>query len=301
VAEPVSGQPADDRTPEEVTAALLRGWPLAEPGSDKESRGRVLVVGGSTQTAGAVLLAGEAALRVGGGKLQLATSGQAAGPLSVAVPESRVLPLVETAEGLVAPSAGKAIVDAADGAVVLLGPGLVEPETVVQLLDGVVPRLDTTVVVDALASAYVTSNPDGLRHLAGQCVVTVNPSELALVLHRDEDAVSADLAAHTRDAAALTGVVVLCGGTEKCIATPDGEVWVVRAGGPGLGVSGSGDVQAGIVTGLLARGATPAQAAVWGGYLHARAGERLAHEVGIVGYLAREVPAQVPAVLVELG
>jgi NAD(P)H-hydrate repair Nnr-like enzyme with NAD(P)H-hydrate dehydratase domain len=67
-----------------------------------------------------------------------------------------------------------------------------------------------------------------------------------------------------------------------------------------LGVSGSGDVQAGIVSGLLARGADPAQAAVWGGYVHARTGERLAAAVGLVGYLARELPGQVPAVLGEL-
>jgi NAD(P)H-hydrate repair Nnr-like enzyme with NAD(P)H-hydrate dehydratase domain len=65
-------------------------------------------------------------------------------------------------------------------------------------------------------------------------------------------------------------------------------------------VSGSGDVQAGIVAGLLARGAEPAQAAVWGGYCHARAGERLATAVGTVGYLARELPGEVPRVLAEL-
>ena len=83
--------------------------------------------------------------------------------------------------------------------------------------------------------------------------------------------------------------------------TPAGQSWVVEGGGPGLGVSGSGDVQAGIIAGLLSRGAEPAQAAVWGAYLHARTGERLAATVGQVGYLARELPPQVPAVLGELG
>lgn len=59
-------------------------------------------------------------------------------------------------------------------------------------------------------------------------------------------------------------------------------------------------MQAGIVGGLLARGATPAQAAVWAAHLHARAGERLAADVGTVGYLASELLAQVPAILAEL-
>jgi NAD(P)H-hydrate repair Nnr-like enzyme with NAD(P)H-hydrate dehydratase domain len=95
-------------------------------------------------------------------------------------------------------------------------------------------------------------------------------------------------------------VVVLAGGEEKYVVTPSGECWVVTGGSPGLGVSGSGDVQAGIVAGLLARGAVPAQAAVWGAYLHARVGERLAGALGTVGYLARELPGQVPTVLGEV-
>ena len=65
-------------------------------------------------------------------------------------------------------------------------------------------------------------------------------------------------------------------------------------------MSGSGDVRAGLVAGLLARGADPAQAAVWGGYLHARAGERLAGQSGPLGFLAREIAPQMPAVLVEI-
>jgi ADP-dependent NAD(P)H-hydrate dehydratase len=65
-------------------------------------------------------------------------------------------------------------------------------------------------------------------------------------------------------------------------------------------VSGSGDVMAGIVTGLAARGATPAQAAVWGTFLHGRSGDRLAAAVGRMGFLAREVLAEVPRVLAEI-
>jgi NAD(P)H-hydrate repair Nnr-like enzyme with NAD(P)H-hydrate dehydratase domain len=75
---------------------------------------------------------------------------------------------------------------------------------------------------------------------------------------------------------------------------------VVEGGGPGLGVSGSGDVQAGIVAGLFTRCSDTAQAAVWGASVHSRIGERLSAAVGTVGYLARELPAQVPRVLAEL-
>jgi ADP-dependent NAD(P)H-hydrate dehydratase len=93
--------------------------------------------------------------------------------------------------------------------------------------------------------------------------------------------------------------VVLCGGSEKIVANSAGDIWRVTAGNPGLGVSGSGDVQAGIVTGLLARGAEPEQAAVWGAWLHGRCGEVLGESVGPVGYLARELAAAVPRLMAE--
>jgi hydroxyethylthiazole kinase-like uncharacterized protein yjeF len=284
-----------------VTSEVLRRWALPEPGGDKEARGRVLVVGGGAGTSGGVRLAGEAALRAGGGKLQLATAAGAMTALAVAVPESKVLGLSERPDGALAVSAADQVLDAADPeTTVLLGPGLDHLPASVALLEAVVPRLASTTVVDALASGFVTEHPDGLRHLAGRCVLTVNPTELARVLDRHEDAVTADQVGAARDAARRTGVTVLCGGRDKAVATPDGTAWLVTEGGPGLGVSGSGDVQAGLVTGLLARGADPAQAAVWGAALHGRAGDRLAASMGPVGFLARELPAQVPALLAEL-
>jgi NAD(P)H-hydrate repair Nnr-like enzyme with NAD(P)H-hydrate dehydratase domain len=69
---------------------------------------------------------------------------------------------------------------------------------------------------------------------------------------------------------------------------------------PGLATSGSGDVLAGLVAGLLARGAEPAQAAVWAVALHARAGEALARRFGPLGTLARELAAEVPALMERL-
>ena len=73
------------------------------------------------------------------------------------------------------------------------------------------------------------------------------------------------------------------------VASPDGRRWTSESGGIGLGTSGSGDVLAGVVGGLLARGCTPEQAAVWGQYVHAAAGDRLATHVGRTGFLARAV------------
>jgi NAD(P)H-hydrate repair Nnr-like enzyme with NAD(P)H-hydrate dehydratase domain len=170
----------------------------------------------------------------------------------------------------------------------------------VALLEAFLPDLRTPVVLDALASAYLTKHPHGLRDQECRAVLTVNLGELAATAGRDEDEVADDPLPVARRVARDSRVVVLAGGATKHVVTPDGDAWRIEGGGPGLGVSGSGDVQAGIVAGLLARGADAAQAAVWGGYVHARCGERLAGAVGTVGYLARELPPAVPAVLAEL-
>lgn len=288
-------------SPQVVTPALLRDWALPQPGAGKESRGRLLVLGGSRGTPGAVLLAGEAALRAGAGKLMLATVEDVAATLATAVPESAVVALPRGEGDDIDPCAEAVLRDRLPGTdVVVAGPGLADPAAARALLGAVAPLVDTTLVLDALGSAYLTEQPEGLHHLDGRVVLTVNPVELARTAHCGRDDVEADPVAVAARVAERSRVVVLCGGTTKHVVSPDGRTWVVEGGGPGLGVSGSGDTQSGIVGGLLARGADPCQAAVWGAFVHARVGERLAAEVGTLGYLAREVPPRVPAVLVEL-
>lgn len=293
---------ASPRMPEPAPVGpdLLRNWPLPGFGGDKEARGRVLVVGGTRETPGAVRLAAEAALRVGGGKVRIATAQSCAAALGVAVPEARVCGLPEEDEGHLVVEAADRVAELADGcAAVLLGPGFTSVAAAGRLLDELVPRLASPLVLDALGTAYVTPDPERLRRHDRAVVLTVNPTELASCLQVDQGAVDADPAEHTLTLARRTGAAVLCGGPTKLIGY-DGRLWRIDAGNPGLAISGSGDTQSGLVAGLVARGAEPAQAAVWGGYLHAAAGDRLAREVGPVGYLAREVPGQVPALLAEL-
>ncbi len=89
----------------------------------------------------------------------------------------------------------------------------------------------------------------------------------------------------------------------KCVpshvVTPGGQAWTYTGGAPGLGVSGSGDTLAGIVGGLLARGGDPLTALLWGVLLHGEAGEALSRKVGPVGFLAREIPDELPALLLR--
>jgi ADP-dependent NAD(P)H-hydrate dehydratase len=218
----------------------------------------------------------------------------------VAVPEAFVVGL-PTEQGELAVAGAGQVLDLAEGAdAVLVGPGLGSPDVGCRLLEAVVPRLATRLVVDALGTGFVTRHPEGLVGLGPDALLTANTTELAELLGRDVEQVEADVHGAAVAAARMAGVTVLAGAAVSYVAQPSGDAWALPMGVPGAAVAGSGDVKAGAVAGLLARGADAAQAAVWGAYLHARSGERLAASVGRVGYLAREIARDLPAVLGEV-
>jgi ADP-dependent NAD(P)H-hydrate dehydratase len=297
----MSSRPEPAAAPVVVTPAVLKEHPLPEPGGGKDSRGQVVVVAGTAFTPGAALLAAEAALRAGAGKLTVMTCESTAVQLAIALPEAMVVPLPSTQTGHPAPAAVDEVLSRVDGAdALLVGCGFFDADETLSFLRSLLPRTRTPLVVDATASAYLGDEPDGLRHLEGRVVLTVNPGELALTAGCSDEEVASDPASVARGVADGSQVVVLCGGRDKYVLTPDNRSWVFTGGGPGLGVSGSGDVQAGVVAGLFARGCDAAQAAVWAAYVHGRGGERLAAEIGPVGSLAREQTRMVPTVLTEI-
>ena len=282
-----------------VSSRLLRDWPLpgVADGAGKGARGDVVVIGGAADTPGAVLLAGLAALRVGAGRLSLATAAVNAPTLAVAVPEAAVTALPATATGAIGADAVAACLPLLDGAQALVvGPGMRDPEQTRVVVEGVLSSVgeDTTVVLDALALTCGALDDHAQARLAKRIVATPNRTEAAYLL--DGDVPDDDEQAARAVAERLGSVVTM----QSCIVTPDGHCWVDHSGDSGLGTSGSGDVLAGTIAGLAARGAAPEQAAVWGAHLHAEAGERLSARIGRLGYLARELLDELPQVLTQL-
>jgi ADP-dependent NAD(P)H-hydrate dehydratase len=281
----------------DLTPVLLRGWALPSVGDSKYSRGQVLVVGGAARTPGAAQLAGLAALRVGAGHLTLAIASTAAVPMAVATPEAGVIGLPQTDSGSVLGADLEAIKDDLGSAdVVVIGPGLDDAGHTRDLVRRAVPLLsdEALLVLDAYALGILPDLVDEVAPLAGRLVLTPNKAEAGRLLGRDLD----DLEDDVREIARTYHAVVSCQGL---VTDPDGECWRIGAGQIGLATSGSGDVLAGAVAGILARGTEPTQAACWASHIHAAAGDRLAVSVGSLGFLASELLAELPRVLVELG
>jgi ADP-dependent NAD(P)H-hydrate dehydratase len=152
------------------------------------------------------------------------------------------------------------------------------------------------VVLDALAMDVVLD----LRRFEGTPLLTPHAGEMAHLTGISKESVNADPERHAREAALRWNAVVALKGATTYIATPEGDCWRHVGGQAGLGTSGSGDVLAGIIVGLAARGAPLAQAAAWGVALHAQAGSALAERLGPMGFLARELPGEIPTLLEKL-
>lgn len=280
---------------------LLRRFPLPchPEDSDKEGRGRLLVVAGSRELPGAAKLAGLGALRAGAGKLQIATSASIAVPLGVAVPEARVIGCEETEEGCLAAASIEPLLGLAEGAqAILLGCGLQHGPPLEEMLDALLASgLDKPLILDAAVLGSLAPRARTLRAWKGGSILLPHAREMARLLECEVAEVEADPLAAARRAAETFGSVAAIKGQYSFIVVPDGRSFRFSGGGVGLATSGSGDALAGIVGGLAARGADPLTAALWGVHLHGEAGRRLAKRIGRIGFLARELLDEVPGLM----
>jgi ADP-dependent NAD(P)H-hydrate dehydratase len=277
--------------------------PDVDGAEGKEGRGCVLVVGGSEQIPGATILAATAALRAGAGKLQIATSRRVAPWVAIAVPEARVIGLPHGQRGELAPRACDVLgAELTTCDALLIGPGMMDGRGGAELARRCAAVSDgPPLIIDAAALEAFS----GRRRLApakrALMVLTPHAGEMATLWQISKAAVLADPMAAAQEAAARLGAVVALKGAQTFVAAPDGTTFHNTAGNSGLGTSGSGDTLSGIIAGLCARGADPLRATVWGVYLHARAGDVLARQIGPYGFLARELSGEIPRLLARFG
>jgi ADP-dependent NAD(P)H-hydrate dehydratase len=288
------------RVAKRIDAGLLCGWPLPLDGAgDKNARGSTFVVAGAREMPGAAVLCGTAVLRSGAGKVQIGTGASIALAAGGAVLESLVVALDETESGAIAASNAAAIAERAnDGDAFVIGPGMAGETEVAALIEALLPMVRVPVVLDAAGLTCLRDRPELLRSNGG-VVMTPHCGEMAALLGVAREEIEREPARYARAAAERFAAVVVLKGPETHVAAPAGELYRNDKGDVGLATAGSGDVLAGIIGGLLARGASPPQAAVWGVAVHARAGARLSNRIGI-GFLARELLAEIPVVLSEL-
>jgi ADP-dependent NAD(P)H-hydrate dehydratase len=158
----------------------------------------------------------------------------------------------------------------------------------------------TQFVLDAAAFTQLRTHRDLFTRHRGRITVTPHAGEMANFLGCDRPDIESDPLAAGRAVADIVQGVVAVKGAATHIVSHEGEEWLSEHGTVGLATSGSGDTLAGILVGLLARGAPPALATAWSVYMHAEAGHRLAQRQGTFGFLAQEILAEIPKIMADL-
>ncbi|HEX2193437.1 MAG TPA: NAD(P)H-hydrate dehydratase [Candidatus Limnocylindria bacterium] len=268
--------------------------------SHKGTFGRVLVVAGSHEYAGAALLTGMGAARAGAGLVCLATAESVGLRLLGAMPELTAMLLPEEGPGVVAPPGWRRLAaEAAAYDAVVVGPGLGRHPATQRRTRSFLADLDRPVVIDADALNSLSDARGWWRQLPHWAVLTPHPREFARLSGAGErDVVAADdddaRAAAAGEAAVRWGKVVVLKGARTVIATPDGETLRSDVATPALATAGSGDVLAGCIAALMAAGCDPVAAAGCGVAVHGAAGLLAEERIGRAGVIARDVAALLP-------
>lgn len=241
-----------------LTLQFLRTWPLPQPsaGDDKNSRGTVSILAGDPMMPGTAILPALAAFHAGAGKVQLATPREIVHHVALAVLESSVVPFPDSHRGERFQALTKRLSRAT---AILVGPGMLGSHELSSLIARFLPFGEkATWIFDAGAMECLTHEPKVAKRLAGRLIITPHQAEMARLLNCEEREVTADPARVAEEFAAEHGIITVLKGNQTFIADPEGAVYRNDAGGSGLATSGSGDVLAGIIAGLAARGASPA-------------------------------------------
>jgi NAD(P)H-hydrate epimerase len=292
---------------DKAAAALLPARPAR---GHKGTFGKVLVIAGSLDYAGAALLVCRAAGRAGAGLVTLAVPESLQPLFAAKVVEATTMALPEDDVEEVDPEPSLArILDHDHDAMVVgpgLRPGLATAELVRMLLtaaDGEAPA--APMVLDAEALRSMATLGEWWSSTTRPCVLTPHPGEFerlregsGLEPAEPQDLADDDAARSAAAAAAATAwnQVVVLKGARTVIAEPDGIVTTAPFENPALASGGTGDVLAGIIGALLAQGLAPGPAARLGVYLHGSAGDLVRDRIGDAGLLASDLPDSVPTV-----
>jgi len=269
----------------------------------KGSFGRLLVIAGSLEYAGAAVLAGLGAARAGAGLVCVASPESLVARLMGVVPELVALPLAEEAPGLIAPAGWRRLAVESNGYdAVVIGPGLGHLAATLRRTRSLIGELRRPTVVDADGLNALATGGSWWRKLNAPLVLTPHPGEFARLTGAAEPPPDEDdaRAAAASEAAARFGQVVVLKGAHTIVAGPNGDLRSSAVATPALATAGSGDVLAGAVGAFLASGLDPLDAATCAVAVHGAAGLIAEQRIGRAGVIARDIANLLPEAMEQL-
>ncbi len=271
---------------------VLQNLPKRENNTHKGDYGRILLLCGSRGYTGAAALAAMGALRIGAGLVFLGVPESIYEIEAVKLNEPVVFPLPDHDGKLSACSIEKIgeLLPKMDA--VLVGPGLGISPDVVSVVEYVIDHAQCPLVLDADGINAVAAHKDILRGRTGITIVTPHEGEFI----RLSGSGISDRKCAAQFLAEELGVIVVLKGYET-ITTDGNTCYLNPTGNPGMAVGGSGDVLAGMITGLLGQGIDPLMCAACGVWLHGAAGDLCADELGQYAMLPSDMLSVLPRLL----
>lgn len=271
-----------------------RYLPERKPDGNKGTFGKLLLIAGSEKMAGAALLAARSAYKAGAGMVKLVIPEKIRGIVQVSLPEALIQTyeshqrLTKEEERLFAESMKWA--DA-----IAIGCGLTVCESGKRLLELAVSQGTLPLVIDADGLnilAYEEKLRKCLQESCGQgrkAVLTPHMGELARLLHRPVEEITADETESTIQAAKETGCIVVGKSARTCVCQEGAPLFLNTAGNDKMATAGSGDVLTGMIAALVVQGMEPREAACAGVYLHACAGDAAVRTAGSAALTATDI------------
>lgn len=281
-------------TPEADGTIALPRLPPRGAESHKGTFGRALLIGGSRGMAGAIGLAGMAALRGGAGLVELAVPASCLSSVAAYEPSYLTFPLGDDEQGQITNAAMGPLTHRIEIATaVACGPGLGRSPQLAELVHWLYHEVDRPMVLDADAIFSLAGRMARRKSQLSVRILTPHPGEFRRLIRLENTRERAALEQLAIEFAQEHQVILVLKGHETLIT--DGQTRIKNStGNPGMATGGSGDVLTGLITALLCQGMVPLDAARLGVYLHGLAGDLAAAELGQISLIASDLVRYLP-------
>jgi len=267
----------------------------------KGTFGHVAVIAGSTGMTGAACLTSMAALRAGAGLVTLGVPASLNPIFENKLTEVMTLPLEDESTGHFISRSIDEIKKLITGKDVLaIGPGWGKNCDGLEVLRNILAEFSISIVIDADALNHISQDVELLSKHKGPVIITPHPGEMARLTKKSVKEVVEFPVDTAQKLARDYDIIVLLKGAASVVAHPDGRIYFNRSGNSGMGTGGSGDILTGIIASFIAQGYSPYDAAVYGCYVHGRAGDYAKDRLGETGMIAGDILDALPLVLKDL-
>jgi NAD(P)H-hydrate epimerase len=262
--------------------------------SNKGNYGRILIIAGSRGMSGAAILSASAALRSGAGLVTLAVPEEILPVVAGANPCYLTAGLPHDSDGRLAAGAESKLLSLAQlNEVVAIGPGLAQSEAIATLVQRVVTRIGTTLLIDADGLNAVQHSTECFKNRAAPLVITPHPGEFARIAGTDVRTIQSNRQEYAARFAVDHGAVVVLKGYGTLV-TDGRRLYRNTTGNPGMATGGTGDVLTGMIAALLGQHLEPFAAAQLGVHVHGLAGDLARDDLGEVSVIASDLLDYLP-------